>query len=91
MELRYYRHKIGVDFSALCPSDCGVPETIIHVLCECASTEEARMRHWEGDVTPSMLTSHPDVARMILATKYGDLRLPAKQRMPQPMTNSTLK
>ena len=78
MELRYYRHKIGVDFSALCPSDCGVPEKITHVLCECASAEEARMRHWEGDVTPSMLTSHPDVARMILATKYGDLRLPAK-------------
>ena len=78
MELRYYRHKIGIDFSDLCPSGCGVAETITHVLCDCVSTEEARRRNWHEAVTPSMLTTHPDITRRILATKYGDLQLPAK-------------
>ena len=76
MELRYYRHMIGIDFSDLC--GCGVAETIIHVLCECVSTEEARRRNWHEAVTPSMLTTHPDITRRILATKYWDLQLPAK-------------
>ena len=78
MELRYYRHKIGIDFSDLCPSGCGVAETINHVLCDCVSTEEARRRNWHEAVTPAMLTTHPDISRRILAAKYGDLQLPAK-------------
>ena len=79
MELRYYRNKIELDDSASCPNGCGVDETITHVLCECVSTSDARRRFWSDTVTPSMMTSHPDTCRKILASKYGDLRLPAKK------------
>ena len=79
MELRYYRQKIELDESVTCPNKCGVDENITHVLCDCISTADARQRFWEGVVSPAMMTSHPGVCRMILATKYGELRLPAKK------------
>ena len=79
MELRYYRRKIELDESASCPNGCGVDETITHVLCECVSTMDARRRFWNGAVSPAMMTSHHNICRMILATKYGELPLPANE------------
>ena len=90
VELRYYRQKIELDESATCPNGCGVDETIIHVLCDCVSTADARRRFWEGAISPAMMTSHPDVCRKILASKYGDLRLPAKKVVDNETEHSNL-
>ena len=79
MELRYYRNKIEIDGDAKCMSGCGVDETIEHVLCECVATMEARRRLSGDPLTPLMLTTHPEICRSIFATRYGDLRIPAKK------------
>ena len=75
-ELRWYRKLIEEDEENQCDEGCDVTEDVEHVLCECVSTLEARRRHWGGTVTISMMVSHPDVCRKILATRFGKLRLP---------------
>ena len=74
MELKGYRHFIGIEEDDLCNS-CGVPETIEHVLCHCWSTQAARQKLWEGTVTIDMLTSHPDTCRQILSSVYAELNV----------------
>ena len=74
MELKGYRHFIGIEEDDLCNS-CGVPETIEHVLCHCWSTQVARQKLWEGTVTIDMLTSHPDTCRQILSSVYAELNV----------------
>ena len=87
MELRYYRKKINLVDSAICDHCPGKEETIEHVLCDCNSTSKARQDVWPEKVTLSMMVSHPDVCRRILAYKYGVLRLPRKKAAP---ANGTL-
>ena len=74
MELKWYRHFIGMEEDDLCEG-CGVSETIEHVLCHCWSTQAARRKHWGGAVGIGMLTSHTETCRRILSAVYGQLSL----------------
>ena len=80
-ELGYYKHKIGKSETPNC-KECEVPETIKHVLCECAALSEARHRNWpNGNVTVGMLVTHPEVCRQILEKRFNGLKYPRDERM----------
>ena len=72
-ELNYYQHKIGNILSPDCEV-CGEIEDIKHVLTKCPRLEEARARHWHSKVDVSMLVSHPEVCRQILAHRFPKLK-----------------
>ena len=42
MELKRYRHFMGLTEDNLCDEGCGVEESIEHALCKCAATAESR-------------------------------------------------
>jgi ribonuclease HI len=73
-ELNYYREKIKTSDTADCDT-CGVVENIKHVLCDCPTLEEARVRNWYGKVSIDMMVTEPDVCRRILAHRYKALKI----------------
>ena len=76
-ELKDYRHRILEKEDDPNCETCGIAETIEHVLCNCAVTEEARVRNWNGNVELRMMVSEPEVCRKILAARFPILK--AKQ------------
>ena len=80
MELKRYRHFIGITEDNLCDEGCGVEESVEHVLCNCAATAESRARQGQNEVTIDMMVTHPNVCRKILMTRFGQLRLPSEKR-----------
>jgi ribonuclease HI len=78
-ELRQFQDFIDAEEDGLCEHGCGVDETIKHVLCDCVATMEARARNCEEPVTISMMISRPEMCRKILASRYGELRLPEEK------------
>jgi len=84
-ELNYYQHKIGNIPSPNC-EECSEIEDIQHVLTKCPRLEEARVRHWHSKVDVSMLVSHPEECRQILAHRFPRLKYRDKtnQRMNGP-------
>ena len=71
MELKRYRHFIGITEDNLCDEGCGVEESVEHVLCNCAATAESRARQGQNEVTIDMMVTHPNVCRKILMTRFG--------------------
>ena len=85
-ELNYYQHKIGNILSPNCEV-CDEIEDIDHVLTKCPRLEEARVRHWQSDVDVSMLVSHPEECRRILAHRFPGLKYGDKQQTTDPHMN----
>ena len=77
-ELANYRYRIGTEKSPNC-EQCGVPETLEHVLCHCSILEEARVRNWHGKVTVNMMISEPEICRKILQQRFPKLKYPPSQ------------
>ena len=73
-ELRYYQHKIGNIESPNCEW-CDVVEDIEHVITTCPTISEARVRNWHAPVEKTMLVTHPEVCRKILAFRYKVLNI----------------
>ena len=69
-ELKEYRHRMLEQEDDPNCETCGVPEDTQHVLCNCAITEEARARQWDGEVELRMLVTQPEVCRKILAARF---------------------
>ena len=72
-ELNYYQHKLHNIDSPNCEV-CNEIESIEHVLTKCPTLSGARAKHWPTDVDVSMLVTHPEVCRQILAHRFPKLK-----------------
>ena len=70
-ELKKCRKRIGIDISDICIyCDSDSEESIEHVLCECPQLEEKRRRAHPEKFTLDMMTTHPEVCRKVLSTRF---------------------
>ena len=74
-ELKSYRKRIKLDQEDKCiHCDMDAVDNIKHILCECPQLEEKRRRLHPERFTVQMLTTHPEVCRKLLATRFEKLR-----------------
>ena len=74
-ELKCYRKRIKLDLSDLCiHCDLDAVENIKHVLTEYPQLEAKRRSLHPESFTVSMLTTHPEVCRKLLASRFTELK-----------------
>ena len=79
-ELKAYRKRIGLDVSDLCiHCDMDAVEDIHHILCVCPQLEETRRRLHPENFDDSMLTTHPEVCRKLMAKRFEKLNEEMKE------------
>ena len=72
-ELRQYRYLIDKEDDPMC--ECGMEETIEHILCNCEITVARRAVHFEGPVTVDMPVTDTQRCRKFLEPRNAKLKL----------------
>ena len=73
-ELKSYRKRIKLDAEDICIyCDMDAVDNIQHVLCECPALEGKRVRLHTEKFTASMMVTHPEICRKLLATRFTEL------------------
>ena len=72
--LKKYRYIIDLEDDPYCDCDMIEEETLEHVLCRCPALEEERTRQFDGEVTTTMMVTHPEICRRILQYRYRELK-----------------
>ena len=74
-ELKCYGKRIGLEASDMCiHCDMDAVENIRHVLTECPQLEARRRSLHPDRFTVSMMTTHPEVCRKLLASRFEELK-----------------
>ena len=73
-QLKTYRKRIKLDLEDKCMHcDMDAIDNIEHILCKCPQLEWKRISLHPEKFTVSMLTTHPEVCRKLLATRFEQL------------------